>query len=115
MKCLLNDHVALRSWNLVPYAYYIKNNRNAQGLKKEEYELLSLCDGGHEIAKSELLTSLLDRGLCRPCTSEESLTKWQKPRVCDNRYFPAMNWMITGKCNYNCLMQLQLPALLQCL
>ena len=22
---------------------------------------------------------------------------------CDNRYFPAMNWMITGKCNYNCL------------
>ena len=23
--------------------------------------------------------------------------------ICDNRYFPAMNWMITGKCNYNCL------------
>lgn len=103
MNCLLNDQVALRSWNLVPYAYYIKNNRNAQGLQKDEYELLSLCDGGHEIEKSELLVSLLDRGLCRPCASGERLTQWQKPRVCDNRYFPAMNWMMTGKCNYNCL------------
>jgi radical SAM protein with 4Fe4S-binding SPASM domain len=31
------------------------------------------------------------------------LDDWQRERVCDNRYFPAINWMITGRCNYNCL------------
>ncbi len=33
---------------------------------------------------------------------DKALDTWQK-RVCDNRYFPATNRMITGKCNYNCL------------
>ncbi len=28
---------------------------------------------------------------------------WQKPLKCDNRYFPAMNLMITERCNYTCL------------
>lgn len=23
--------------------------------------------------------------------------------ICDNLHFPALSWMITGKCNYNCL------------
>lgn len=103
MRYILDNHIALRSWRLVPYAYYIKDTRNARGLKKDEYELLSLCDGGHDIEDGELIASLFKRGFCHPCTDGESLTEWQKPHVCDNRYFPAMNWMITGKCNYNCL------------
>ena len=37
------------------------------------------------------------------CRGEENLTDWQKYRHCENRYFPKVNWMITGKCNYNCL------------
>ena len=49
MYCLLSPYVALRSWRLVPYAYYIKHRRNAMGLKKEEFELLSLCDGQHDL------------------------------------------------------------------
>ena len=102
-KYLLHEGFALRSWHLVPYAYYIKGVRNAAGLKKEEYELLRLCDGVHEIEDSPLLQSLLSRGFCRPAKDGETLTPWQREKVCDNRYFPAMNWMITGKCNYNCL------------
>lgn len=103
MYCTLTPGIALRSWQLVPYAFYRKGQQNAQGLTKEEYELLSLCDGRHDVEESRLLSSLFQRGLCRPCEKGEEPGGWQKPRFCDNRYFPALNWAITGKCNYNCL------------
>lgn len=103
MKYLLSNYIALRSWHLVPYAYYVKGVRNAMGLKKDEYELLRRCDGQQEIDDSPLLQDLQERGLCHPAKNGETLSEWQKERICDNRYFPAINWMITGKCNYNCL------------
>ena len=104
MYCILNPNMALRSWWMVPYAYYIKGSRNAIGLKKEEYELLSLCDGKHDLEETPLLKRFLMTGAVTPLSAEGEavLSTWQK-RDCDNRYFPAMNWMITGKCNYNCL------------
>lgn len=103
MRYILSDSVALRSWRLVPYAYYIKGLRNAKGLRSDEYEILSRCDGQQEIEDSACLQSLVLRGFCRPSQDGETLSNWQKERICDNRYFPAMNWMITGRCNYNCL------------
>ncbi len=40
MSCyILNSDIALRSWRLVPYAYYIKGVRDAKGLKKDEFEV----------------------------------------------------------------------------
>ena len=103
MKYILAPHIGLRSWHLVPWAYYVKGARNAKGLKQEEYELLRRCDGVHEIDESPLVFSLQQRGFCRPANDGELLSDWQREKICDNRYFPAMNWMITGKCNYNCL------------
>ena len=104
MYYILNKNIALRSWWLVPYAYYVKGNRNAIGLKKEEFEILSLCDGSHDIENSPMLERFIMMGLVKPLKyeQEEKLTYWQK-KTCNNRYFPSMNWMITGKCNYNCL------------
>ena len=103
MSYILNETIALRSWWRVPYAYYIKGVLAAKKLTKEEFELLLRCDGQSEIEDSALLTSLLERGLISECKKgEKSLSSWQKME-CDNRYFPEMNWMITGKCNYNCL------------
>ena len=103
MKYILADYIALRSWNLVPYAYYFKEFRNACGLKKDEYELLKRCDGIQEIEDSPLIQDLVSRRLCHPAKNGEALSSWQKEKICDNRYFPAINWMITGKCNCNCL------------
>ena len=103
MSYILNEWILLRSWWRVPYAYQVKGMRGAQKLTKEEYELLSRCDGQSDMEHSELLASLLERGLISECQAgERSLAPWQNI-VCDNRYFPEMNWMITGKCNYNCL------------
>ena len=103
MNYILNPNIALRSWWRVPYAYYRRGIRDAQRLTKEEFELLCLCDGQTDLPDSDLLTRLVARGLAQKCEKgEKSLSPWQK-MTCDNRYFPAMNWMITGKCNYDCL------------
>ena len=103
MTYILNKRIALRSWWRAPYAYYVKGVRDAQRLTKEEFELLSLCDGQTDIVDTELVSRLLSRGMIEKCEKgERTLDPWQK-MICDNRYFPAMNWMITGKCNYNCL------------
>ena len=103
MYYILNSQIALRSWWRVPYAYYRKGVRDAQRLTKEEFELLALCDGQTDLAESELLSRLVARGLAETCQGgARTLEPWQR-MDCDNRYFPAMNWMITGKCNYNCL------------
>lgn len=104
MKFILNENIALRSWRLVPYAYYIRHERNARGLKADEFAFLSACDGKNEQdGASPLAQKFLACGMIRVAESGEVLSDWQKPRVSDNRYFPAMNWMITGRCNYNCL------------
>ncbi len=103
MRYILNRNIALRAWMLVPYAYYIKGERNARGLKEEEFTFLSACDGKTELPESLLARSLLERGFIHAAGEGETLSDWSRLRLCPNRYFPAMNWMITGKCNYNCI------------
>ncbi len=101
---ILNPNIALRSWRRVPYAYYIKGMRNAKGLKKDEFELLLQCDGKTELdGKSPLVEKFLDMGIIHTAKDGDTLSEWQKYLDCDNRYFPAMEYAITGKCNYNCL------------
>lgn len=103
-RYILNPNIALRSWRLVPYAYYIKGVRDARGLKKDEFEFLLKCDGKTEAPdNSPLEEKLLDMGLIAPAKEGDTLSEWQKHLDCDNRYFPAMEYAITGKCNYNCL------------
>lgn len=102
MRCVLNKNVALRSWRLVPYAYYMRGYQYAQKLSQEQYELLSQCDGAHELEKTEMLAALERAGFVSEAQAGETWSDWSKPRHCDNRYFPRVNWAITGKCNFNC-------------
>lgn len=102
-RYILNPNIALRSWRLIPYAYYIKGVRDAKGLKQDEFEFLLKCDGKTELEDSPLAGKLSDMGFIAPAKDGETLSEWQKHLDCDNRYFPAMEYAITGKCNYNCL------------
>lgn len=102
-KYILTENIALRSWWLVPFAYYKKGKRNARGLTADEYILLCRCDGVQEIEETPLLEDLIQRGFCQSASEGNRLTAWQTEKICNNRYFPAINWMITGRCNYNCL------------
>lgn len=104
MYYLLDSQIALRSWWHAPYACYTWHKPMARHLTKEEFEFLSHCDGETELPESSLSESLCTKGLCHPVQKGEAkLTDWQKPLFCDNRYMPTINWMITGRCNYNCL------------
>lgn len=106
MRYILNPYIALRSWRLVPYAYYIRGERNAAGLKKEEFEFLLACDGQTELPdenESAIARELIEKGFIHKAESGEKLSDWSCARMFENRYFPAMNLMITGKCNYNCI------------
>ena len=98
-----NKNIALRSWKFVPRAYYIKDEPYAKGLTKEEFDLLLLCDGEHDIPDSAAADSLAERGLIEKCSRGEKPCEWSRHKSYDHRYFPKMNFMITGKCNYNCL------------
>ena len=103
MYYILNSSIALRSWVRSPYAFYVRGYRDAKRLTKQEYELLKNCDGKHDLPESQLLLELVRQGMAFPCSKgEKELSDWQD-KTYDNRYFPAMNWMITGRCNYNCL------------
>ena len=80
-KYILNENIALRSWRLVPYAYYIKHERNARGLKADEFSFLSSCDGvilhdadGSEKPFIEKFTAI---GMIRAAIDGETLTDWQ--------------------------------------
>ena len=99
----LNDSVALRSWSDVEYAYYIKGVPYAQPLTGKQAKALLLCDGEHDIEADETVMGLVFRNLIAACEKGEHPSDWSAYKKYENRYFPKMNLMITGKCNYNCL------------
>lgn len=99
----LPEYIALRSWQLVPCAYLVRYSPYAQPLTKREFETMLLCDGEHDIEFDETVAELAVRKLIISCEKGEHPSEWSLHKSYDNRYFPKMNLMITGKCNYNCL------------
>lgn len=99
----VRDDIALRKWRYVDRAIYIKGSDLATGISKEEWEILLLCDGEHDIEDSPYTANLLGMGYIEKCEKGQGLNEWSKLIEYDNYYFPRMNLMITGKCNLNCL------------
>ena len=98
----LNDDYALRAWKYVNHAIYHRYMPSALRVDKETFELLRLCDGEHDLAESEKLNSLCGNGMIAPCFRGEHPSAWSGYRKYEHRFVPAMNLMLTGKCNYNC-------------
>ena len=99
----LKDHIALRKWKYVDRAIYNKHCDQAEGVSQDEFDLLLLCDGNHDIEPNPYLANLISKGLIEPCQKGEKPSEWSMLKEYDNYYFPKMNLMITGKCNLNCL------------
>jgi len=99
----ISDRIALRGWKQVECAYYERYMPYAQGLTRGEFMRLLLCDGEEDLEPDAILDSLVQRGLAVPCEKGEHPSEWSVYKRYENRYFPKMNLMITGKCNYNCL------------
>ena len=99
----ITPFIGLRSWPQVPCAYYIRNHPYGLPLTQKEFETMLLCDGEHDIEFDKTVASLAVRRLIETCEKGEHPTEWSMHHHYENRYFPRMNLMITGKCNYNCL------------
>lgn len=99
----ISDTAAFRSWPDLGYAYFEKGARNPFPLTPKEAEIMLLCDGEHDIETNDNVMSLILRKLIIPCERGEHPSEWSSLKKYDNRCFPMMNLMITGKCNFNCL------------
>lgn len=98
----VNDHIALRGWKDIPYAYYVKGEPSARELTSREFFCMLLCDGATDLEPNGTLSQLEKRGLISPCERGDAPCAWSVYRRYDNVHVPRMNLMITGRCNYNC-------------
>ena len=103
MYYVLTEKTALRRWAFVPFAYYTKGDPYAKRLTKEEFQHMLLCDGTNDLEPDDTIRYLLERGLIQEGKEGERNSSWSSLRAYENRYFPKMNFMMTGKCNCNCL------------
>jgi len=104
MYAILNERIALRAYQLVPYSYITKTSKIPNKLSKEEFDILIKADGKQDITLDEIAKTLLEKGAIKQCEKNEfSLSDWQVFRNYDNRLVHSMNFQITGLCNYNCL------------
>ncbi len=99
----ISDNFALRSWSDVEYACYKKGHCYALPLTLKQAKVLELSDGEHDIEADDTVMGLLMRKMIESCEKGEHPSDWSAYKKYDNKYFPKMNIMITGKCNYNCL------------
>ena len=99
----LTDGIALRKWKYVDRALYFRGHENASSVSKEDFELLLLCDGNHDIEPTPRLANLLSYHYIEKCEKGDKPSDWSLLKEYENYYFPKMNLMITGKCNLNCL------------
>ena len=99
----LSEDIALRSWQFVPFACYRKYKANAEILTEHIFKLLLSCDGEHDIEETDDISILEKNKLITRCKKGEHISKWSQYKEYPNRYFPKINIMLTGKCNYNCI------------
>ena len=98
----LNDNYALRAWKFAPHGLYHRYTASPIRVDDETYELLRKCDGLTDLDDCDELRALAGAGVIEPCEKGELPCEWSRYREYGHRFVPAMNLMITGKCNYNC-------------
>ena len=98
----VNDHIALRSWKDLPFAYYVRQEAGARELTSRELFCMLLCNGATDLEPNSTLEQLERRGLVNACKKGDAPSSWSLYRRYDNTHVPRMNLMITGRCNYNC-------------
>ena len=76
MRYIISNNVALRSWKLVPCAFYVRGHQYAQRLSREQFELLKRCDGVQELEQTEPLRLLERAGVVREARPGETWSEW---------------------------------------
>ena len=102
MYCRLNDDYALRAWKYVNHGLYHRYTADPLRVDDQTYELLTQCDGEHDLRETEILQRLIEGGVVSACAQGERPAEWSRYRRYEHRCVPALALMLTGKCNYNC-------------
>lgn len=95
----LKEDVALRAWKFVNGAMYLRLLPMPLQVERKTFELLQQCDGEHDLEESPTLVDLAARGVIEPCEQGTHPSDWSRFKRYDHRFVPAMNLMLTGKCN----------------
>ena len=98
----LKEDFALRAWKYTNCVMYHRFDALPLRVGKKAFELLLQCDGEHDLQSSAELDSLVRLGIVSPCSKGEDPSEWSRYRRYEHCFVPAMNLMLTGKCNYNC-------------
>lgn len=99
----------LRGWERLPYALVDRHTKRTSFIRRDEFDLLSLCDGTTDLSlplipsKMREMVPLLEKeGIIEPCSNGERLNPEQMYRLYPSRYIKTAHWSITGRCNYRC-------------
>lgn len=106
---LLNKEYALRGWDKLPWAFVRQPGNEAMFLSKQDFELLSLCNGKIDLDLpifSDAVRAAADRiakgGYVTKRETPGELAPEQEYKKYPNRYIMSAHWSVTGKCNYRC-------------
>ncbi len=109
MRYILNKDYFLRGWQDSATGLVHAQKRETVFLPQEEYRLLMMCDGVHDIdegALSEKLQSFLvvmkREEIIREARFFEFLKQEQEYRVYPAPYKSEVQWSVTGACNLKC-------------
>ena len=105
----LKSCYALRGWEGMAWVLIRRPENRRKVLTKEQFQVLTLCDGETEWDPALLddtlqkaLTECEKEGYIEPSTEARPLDDDQYYRYYHNRYVQGVFWSVTGKCNYRC-------------
>ena len=99
----LTDDYTLHSFLYRNYYLYHRSKPEPAQINEKDFMLLLDCDSKHDLNESEALHVLTDKGIIEPCGKGEASSGRVFHQHHEHRYVQAINLMVTGKCNYNCL------------
>ena len=101
----LKERVILRGWLDLPLAISNQVTGQTFSISKEQFDLLSVCDGKTNIENSNLnalINTLKSKNVIEQCKEGQNIAEEQKFKFYNCRYIKKVDWSITGRCNYLC-------------
>lgn len=104
----LKEGCGLRGWLFNPYSLVREDWYAPVDLSAEEFNVLVRCDGETIFGddEPENVRTILERyeseGVIKACGNLHPVSDAQRYRFYPCWRFDAVNWAITGRCNYNC-------------
>ena len=96
----LKDDYILRGWNKLPYAIVNVKTKRTFFITAKTMQAVNLCDGNMDIADSFIPDEI--KNVIEKCEKGNGLKENQKYKKYPSRYIEAVQWSVTGKCNFKC-------------